>query len=73
MRSVKIGVLLLAAAGAGILVAQNTEVVDFNLLFWRVSMSRIVLLLIAMAIGFLAGVISAILMRRPRKQTPAAP
>ena len=58
IRPVKIGVLLLAAAGAGILVAQNTGVVDFNLLFWRVSMSRIVLLLIAMAIDFLPGVIS---------------
>ena len=66
MRTAKIVTLLLAALAAGILIAQNTEVVDFNVLFWRVSMSRIVLLLLAMGIGFVTGFISALLMRRSR-------
>ena len=73
MRSVKIGTLVLAAAAAGILVAQNTEVVAFNLLFWRVSLSRIVLLLLAMTIGFVAGAISVLLVVRSRRQAPEEP
>lgn len=67
MRPVKIGILLLAALAAGILITQNTEVVDFNLLFWRVSMSRIVLLSLAMGIGFAAGLICGLLVRRSRQ------
>lgn len=70
MRSVKIATLVLVAAAAGVLVAQNTEVVEFNLLFWRVNMSRIVLLLLAMSIGFVAGVISALLVVRSRRHVP---
>lgn len=73
MRSVKIASLVLVAGAAGVLVAQNTEVVDFNLLFWRVSMSRIVLLLLAMTIGFVAGVISALLVVRSRRPASAEP
>ena len=69
MRTVKIGILLLTGVAAGILIVQNTEVVDFNLLFWRVSMSRIVLLLLAMAIGFVTGFVSALLLFRSRGQT----
>ena len=71
MRSFKIGTLLVLAMMAGVLVAQNTEVVEFNLLFWRMSMSQIVLLLLAMAIGFVAGVTVTLLVRRPRHRTPA--
>ncbi|MDA1096344.1 MAG: LapA family protein [Chloroflexi bacterium] len=66
----KIATLVLVAAAAGVLVAQNTEVVEFNLLFWRVNMSRIVLLLLAMSIGFVAGVISALLVVRSRRHVP---
>lgn len=72
MRTVTITILLLAALAAGILIAQNTEVVDFNLLFWRVSMSRIVLLLLAMSIGFVAGFISGLLVRRSRSHPGGA-
>ena len=73
MRTVKLGILLLAALAAGILITQNTEVVDFNVLFWRVSMSRIVLLLLAMSIGFVTGFISALLLRRSHGRGPDAP
>lgn len=70
MRTVKIGILLVAALAAGMLITQNTEVVDFNVLFWRVSMSRIVLLLLAIGIGFVAGFISGLLVRRSRPPEP---
>jgi uncharacterized integral membrane protein len=72
MREIKIGLLMIVAVAAGVLVAQNTEVVDFNLLFWRVSLSRIVLLLLAMTIGFLAGFVCAMLWRGSRSQQDEA-
>lgn len=72
MRSIRIGLLVEVASAAGVLVAQNTAVVDFNLLFWRVSMSRIVLLLFAMSIGFLAGFVCAMLWRGSRRQQETA-
>lgn len=68
----RIGLLVVVAAAAGVLVAQNTEVVEFNLLFWRVSMSWIVLLLLAISIGFLAGFVCAMLWRGSRRQQKAA-
>ncbi len=40
-----------------ILVVQNTEVVSVRLLFWELSMSRIILLSGAILIGFVAGFI----------------
>ena len=50
-----IGVLLLVALFV-ILVLQNTQVVDIRLLFWQLSMSRIILLLFSLVVGFAAGV-----------------
>lgn len=38
-----------------IVLLQNTRVVSLQLLFWEVSMSRIVLLPLVMVIGFIAG------------------
>lgn len=38
-----------------IIIFQNTEVVSFRFLFWQVSMSRIVWLLLVLLIGFVAG------------------
>jgi uncharacterized integral membrane protein len=38
-----------------ILVVQNTEVVTLQLLFWKVTMSRIILLSLVGLIGFVAG------------------
>ena len=73
MRTVKIAILLLAALAAGILIAQNTEVVDFNVLFWRVSMSHIVLLLLTMGIGFVTGFVSALLLGRSRRHGAEEP
>ena len=49
-----IGVLTLVAVFA-IIVLQNTQVVDISILFWRLSMSRIILLLFSLVVGFVIG------------------
>ncbi|MFC1589136.1 lipopolysaccharide assembly protein LapA domain-containing protein [Pseudomonadota bacterium] len=36
---------------------QNSEVVTVNFLFWRVEMSRVLLILVVLLIGFLLGYI----------------
>jgi putative membrane protein len=38
-----------------IVTVQNTEVVSFSFLFWKITMSRIVMLLITFVIGIVAG------------------
>jgi uncharacterized integral membrane protein len=40
-----------------VLVLQNTEVIDFQLLAWRVRLSRIILPLFALVVGFLVGLL----------------
>ena len=66
MRRVKIALLAITTVAAITLVAQNTEVVEFYLLFWTLSMSRIVLLLLAMSLGFVSGYIAASIRRQHR-------
>ena len=38
-----------------IFILQNTQVVDINFLFWKMSLSRVILLLGALLIGVLVG------------------
>jgi len=38
-----------------IFILQNTQVVSVQFLFWKISMSRIILLPVVMSIGFIAG------------------
>jgi len=38
-----------------IILLQNTQVMTFKLLFWKVTMSKIVLLVITMILGFIVG------------------
>jgi putative membrane protein len=52
VRSVVILVLLLLFL---VVVVQNTEVVSVRLLFWDLSMSRILLLALSLAIGVIVG------------------
>jgi uncharacterized integral membrane protein len=48
--------LVLALSGATIIfVSQNVAVVDVNFLFWTISMSRALLLIFTLVIGFLLG------------------
>ena len=42
-----------------ILVIQNTEVVKITLLFWQFEMSRVILILLATATGFVGGYVVA--------------
>lgn len=42
-----------------ILVAQNTGIVTLRFLFWEAAMSRVVLLLITLVVGFLIGFVTA--------------
>ena len=49
-----IGVLTLVALFV-IIVLQNTQVVDIRILFWRLSMSRIILLLFSLGVGLATG------------------
>jgi len=38
-----------------VILLQNTQVVSFKMLFWQVSMSRIILFPLLVLIGFIAG------------------
>jgi len=42
-----------------IILLQNTQVVSMRFLFWKISMSRIILLPVVMFIGFIAGFLVA--------------
>jgi len=52
-------VIIILVILAVILIAQNTEVVPIQLLFWGILMSRIVLIVLMLAIGFGIGFILA--------------
>jgi uncharacterized integral membrane protein len=49
---VKSIIIIVLAILALILIVQNTEVVPIQLLLWRIWMSRIVLIVLMLAIGF---------------------
>ncbi len=55
----KLIVICVLAGLAAIILLQNTQVVSFQLLFWSVSMSRIIffglLILLGFGIGYLCG------------------
>ena len=55
-------------------IAQNTEVVSLQILFWNVTMSRILVLLIALLIGIVIGLLLGRPWRRRRREPrpPAA-
>lgn len=49
-------VLILALAGVAVIfIIQNVAAVDVNFLLWTVSMSRALLIIFTLAIGFLLG------------------
>ena len=52
VRAVAILILLLLSL---VVVAQNTEVVSVQLLFWNLQMSRIILLALTLAVGVIVG------------------
>lgn len=52
-----------------IILIQNTQVVTFSLLFWKISMSRIVLLVVTILLGFIIGLLTCPLIFRKKKNT----
>lgn len=52
-------VIIVLAVIALILIVQNTEVVPVQLLLWRIWLSRIVLIILMLAIGFGIGFVLA--------------
>ncbi len=62
-------VVIILAIIALVLIVQNTQVVPIQLLFWRLWMSRIVLILLMLAIGFGIGFVLAKLTGRKGKKT----
>lgn len=75
-RGLKIGAIVLLAALAGIVIAQNTEVVSIRFLAWEFSLSRILLLGGALVVGLCVGYLAAVLRARRvrhRAQEPVSP
>jgi len=64
VRSVAIVVLLLLFL---IVIVQNTEVVSVRLLFWDLTMSRIILLALSLAVGVIVGLLLGRPWRRQQK------
>ena len=49
---------------------QNTEVVEITFLFWKFNISRVLILLISLAIGGLVGVVIGWVFLGKKKQQP---
>jgi len=47
-----------------VIVVQNTQVITFNLLFWQLSMSQILVIMLTTVIGFVLGYLAATLRGR---------
>jgi uncharacterized integral membrane protein len=48
-------IVLVIAVLLVIIIVQNTQVVTFRLFFWKISMSRIILLALTLVVGFALG------------------
>ncbi len=55
---IKRGVIIVLIGLFLVVLLQNTQVVSVRLLLWQISMSRIILLSLILAIGFIAGFIA---------------
>ncbi|MBN1165435.1 MAG: DUF1049 domain-containing protein [Candidatus Krumholzibacteriota bacterium] len=65
MKAKTIAVIVLIVL-AIILILQNTGVVEYSVLFWKISMSRIIWLILILLVGFISGYLVA--MQRGQKQ-----
>jgi uncharacterized integral membrane protein len=57
--NVKLILVSVVAVLTGIIIMQNTEVVAFRVLFWQLHMSRILMFLVTLLLGFVLGFIIA--------------
>lgn len=67
----KVAIGILSGLLLLVIILQNTEVVGVKLLFWEIQMSRVLLILLAAAFGFVGGyVVAALRAGGDRKPTP---
>ena len=52
-------IILVLAVLLIIILVQNTEVVEFQIFLWKISMSRIIMIAFLMLIGFIIGYLVA--------------
>jgi len=57
-------IILILVVLAVIVVLQNSEMVTLQLLFWKISMSRIIFISFLLLMGFILGFLVAKLVRR---------
>lgn len=65
---VKTIIILILIALFVIILIQNTQVVTIQLFFWKLSMSRIILICMLMLIGFIVGFLVAKIGRKSPKE-----
>ena len=68
---IKLGISLFLAFFAFLFIAQNTEIVQVNLLFWSAEMSLVLLLFILLGVGMSIGWLLASYLRFARNRTSA--
>lgn len=62
-------VILIIVASFLIVILQNTQIVTLRLFFWKISMSRIILLVLTLLIGFALGyAVAGISAGRPKEK-----
>lgn len=64
----KIIIILILIAFFLVIVVQNTQVVEFQLLFWKFAMSRIIVISFMMLIGFVLGYLVARMEKETKKK-----
>jgi uncharacterized integral membrane protein len=57
-------IILILVVLAVIVVLQNTEIVNLQLFFWTISMSRIIFISFLLLVGFVLGFLVATLVRK---------
>jgi uncharacterized integral membrane protein len=68
--NIKIIIIIVLVILFGVILIQNTEIVTFQLLFWKIGMSRIILISFMLLLGFVMGYVVAKLPKRRTEKTP---
>ncbi|MFP4081593.1 MAG: LapA family protein [Candidatus Aminicenantes bacterium] len=58
-------IILILIVLAGIILIQNTQIVTVQLFFWKIRMSRIILISLSLLVGFVVGILIPWGRRRP--------
>ena len=61
-------VLLISIVLAIILLVQNAQIVTFKVFFWKIEMSGIIMFLLILILGFIAGFVSAKLIEKKKNR-----